>query len=173
MTMNESKKVYIAGPLFSTSELEFNLKLNEFLENVGFTTFLPQNDGYLLSDLMKNGYGKEDALKLIFQKDLNELKNSDIIVFVLDGRVPDEGACVEIGLAFAYEKECIGLKTDSRTLINNMDNPLIVGALKGRIAKSFSELEFLLKPYIGKELIQQTGTTSCRPAPSLSRPLHI
>lgn len=155
MTMNESKKVYIAGPLFSKSELEFNLKLKEFLENVGFTTFLPQKDGYLLSDLMKNGYGKEDALKLIFQKDLNEIKNSDIVVFIMDGRVPDEGACVEIGFAFAYGKECLGLKTDSRTLIDNMDNPLIIGALKGRIAKSFSELEFFLKSYLEKDLIQQ------------------
>ncbi len=159
MTMNESKRVYIAGPLFSTSELEFNLKLNDFLENVGFTTFLPQNDGHLLSDLMKNGYEKEDALKLIFQKDLNEIKSSDIVVFIMDGRVPDEGACVEIGLAFAYGKECFGLKTDSRSLIDNMDNPLITGALKGRIAKSFSELEFFLKPYIEKDLMQQLVLT--------------
>ncbi len=150
MSKNELKKVYIAGPLFSKSELDFNLKLNDFLEKIGFTTFLPQIDGHLLSELIKNGSGKEDALKLIFQKDLIEIRNSDIVVFIMDGRVPDEGACVEIGLAFAYGKECFGLKTDSRTLIDNMDNPLITGVLKGRIAKSFSELESFLKSYIEK-----------------------
>jgi len=142
------KIVYIAAPLFSKSELEFNLQLNEFLESIGFDTFLPQHGGYVLSELMDNGLGKDDAIQMIFQKDTEEIKNCDIIVFAMDGRVPDEGACVEIGLAYAYNKECFGLKTDSRSFIDNMDNPLITGALKGRIAKSFSELEHLLKPFI-------------------------
>ena len=68
-------------------------------------------------------------------------------MFVLDGRVPDEGACVEVGLAYAYEKECIGFKSDSRSLMGEMDNPLLIGVLKGRIAKSFSELEKFLKDF--------------------------
>ncbi len=142
------KTVYIAGPLFSKSELDFNLRLNEFLKNLGFNTFLPQRDGHLLSELVSNGSAKAEAIQKIFQKDTENIKNCDLVVFVMDGRVPDEGACVEIGLAFAYNKECFGLKTDSRSLMDNMDNPLIIGALKGRIAKSFPELEFLLKPFI-------------------------
>ncbi len=140
--------VYIAAPLFSESELDFNLKLNEFIKNLGFDTFLPQEDGHLLSELIDNGSEKGEAIQKIFQKDLEHIKNCALVVFVMDGRVPDEGACVEIGLAFAYNKECFGLKTDSRSLMDDMDNPLIIGALKGRIAKSFSELELLLKPFI-------------------------
>lgn len=58
---------------------------------------------------------------MIFQKDMEEIKKSDIVVFVMDGRVPDEGACVGIGLGYAYNKECIGLKTDSRSLMDGMD----------------------------------------------------
>jgi len=139
------KTVYIAGPLFSESELEFNRRLNTFLKNLGFNTFLPQEDGHLLSELMEQGFEKDNAIKMIFQMDAEKIKDSDIIVFIMDGRVPDEGACVEIGLAYAYNKECFGLKTDSRSLIGDMDNPLIVGALKGRIARSFPELEKLLK----------------------------
>ncbi len=142
------KTVYIAAPLFSKSELDFNLILNEFLKNLGFNTFLPQRDGHLLSELVGNGSTKNEAIQKIFQKDSETIKNCDLVVFVMDGRVPDEGACVEIGLAFAYNKECFGLKTDSRSLMDDMDNPLIIGALKGRIAKSFSELEHLLKPFI-------------------------
>ncbi len=142
------KKIYIAAPLFSRSEMEFNLKLNEFLKNLSFETFLPQEDGHLLSELLKNEIEKDKAIIKIFQKDRENIENCDIVVFVMDGRVPDEGACVEIGLAYAYNKECFGLKTDSRSLMDNMDNPLIVGALKGRIAGSFRELEQLLIPYI-------------------------
>jgi nucleoside 2-deoxyribosyltransferase len=142
------KTVYIAGPLFSKSELDFNLRLNEFLKSLEFNTFLPQQDGYLLSNLVDNGLEKDEAIQTIFQKDTETIKNCDLVVFVMDGRVPDEGACVEIGLAYAYNKECFGLKTDSRSLMDNMDNPLIIGAVKGRIARSFPELESLLKSYI-------------------------
>jgi nucleoside 2-deoxyribosyltransferase len=142
------KKVYVAGPLFSRAELDFNLQLNEFLEKLGFSTFLPQRDGHLLSELMDEGFKENEAIQMIFQKDTEMIKKSDIIVFVMDGRVPDEGACVELGLAFAYNIECFGLKTDPRFLMGGMDNPLITGALKGRIAGSFSELKILLKPFV-------------------------
>lgn len=33
-----------------------------------------------------------------------------------------------------------GLKTDSRSLMDNFDNPLILGALEGKIAKSINDL---------------------------------
>ncbi|MCE8428006.1 MAG: nucleoside 2-deoxyribosyltransferase [Candidatus Methanoperedens sp.] len=154
------KKVYIAGPLFSESELEFNRRMNEFLNNLGFNTFLPQEDGHLLSELKEEGFEKENAIQMIFQKDLKEIKDCDILVFIMDGRVPDEGACIEIGLAYAYEKECFGLKTDSRSLMSNMDNPLIIGALKGRIAKSFPELESLLKSFIKDDFITSQSSKS-------------
>lgn len=142
------KTVYIAGPLFSKSELDFNLRLNEFLRDLGFNTFLPQKDGHLLSELIDNGMEKDEAVQMIFEKDIENIKTCDIVVFVMDGRVPDEGACVEIGLAYAYNKECFGLKTDIRSLVDNIDNPLITGSLKGRIAKCFSDLGQLLKPFI-------------------------
>lgn len=47
---------------------------------------------------------------------------------LVDGRVPDEGACVELGLAYAYGKRCYGAKTDTRSLELDLDlNPLISG----------------------------------------------
>jgi nucleoside 2-deoxyribosyltransferase len=138
------KKVYIAGPLFSHAEKEFNERIDKYLQAMGFKTFLPQRDGYLLADLMAQFSDKQDAIDTIFYKDVEEIKGCDVVLFVLDGRVPDEGACVEVGLAYAYDKECIGFKSDSRSLMSEMDNPLLVGVLKGRIAKSFSELETFL-----------------------------
>ncbi len=143
-----NNKIYVAGPLFSIAELEFNEKIDSNLRKMGFSTFLPQRDGHLLSSLLSEGYSKEEATKIIFEMDTHHIKNSDIVLFLLDGRVPDEGACVEIGLAYAYGKECIGYKTDSRSIMGDSDNPLIVGALKNRIAKSYHELEFILKKFI-------------------------
>ena len=141
------KRIYIASPLFSQAEKNFNDYLSKFLEDMGFETFLPQRDGYNLSELLSDYTSKSFALKKIFELDISEIKTSDIVVFIMDGRVPDEGACVEIGYAYALGKECIGLKTDSRALMSDLDNPLIIGTLKDRIARNFKELEDFLIPY--------------------------
>ena len=129
-----------SGPLFSKPELDFNEMVERYLAGFGYSTYLAQRDGYLLSDLIASGESKSSAVKKIFEKDLLEIQNSDILVCIMDGRVPDEGACVELGIAYALGKECIGLKTDTRCLIDDLDNPLITGALKGRIARSVDEL---------------------------------
>ena len=138
-------RIYIAGPLFSDAERSYNENLNKFLKEMGFETFLPQHDGHKLSELLTDNLSKSDAINKIFKRDIEEIQNSDIVVLIMDGRVPDEGACIEIGYAYSLGKECIGLKTDCRSLMSDMDNPLIVGALKNRIAKNMRELEkFLL-----------------------------
>lgn len=134
------KRVYIAGPLFSQAELEFNEKVDKFLTKLGYETFLPQRDGHLLSDLIAGDEPKYKVIKKIFELDVKEIQKSDILLLIIDGRVPDEGACVELGIAYALDKECIGLKTDSRYLMDNLDNPLILGALDGKIAKSINDL---------------------------------
>jgi hypothetical protein len=77
---------------------------------------------------------------LTFLKDIKEIRKCDILVIVLDGRVPDEGACLELGYAFALGKKCIGLKTDSRSLHYGVDNPMIMGCIKNRVANSIEDL---------------------------------
>jgi nucleoside 2-deoxyribosyltransferase len=136
-------KIYIAGPLFCKAELDYNEQLAKFLSGHGFDTFLPQRDGYQQTELEK-AVGKTKSSEMIFEKDVQELKNSDVVVFNLDGRVPDEGACVEIGIGYALGKDCVGLKTDVRTAFDGIDNPMILGALRFRVVSSFGELKAVL-----------------------------
>jgi nucleoside 2-deoxyribosyltransferase len=43
--MNKRKKtVYLAGPLFTHAELEYNLELKDMMFKKGFSVFLPQTD---------------------------------------------------------------------------------------------------------------------------------
>ncbi len=142
--MIRMSRIYVAGPLFSEAEKQYNEYLSKCLEDMGFETFLPQRDGYELSELLANGDSESVAMGKIFKRDISEIQKSDIVVFVMDGRVPDDGACVEIGYAYAMGKECIGLKTDPRTLMSDLDNPMILGALKDRIARNLKELEYFL-----------------------------
>ena len=123
------KKIYFAAPLFCKSEKDFNLTLAQLLEDAGYKVFLPQRDGFeavLLQDKTE-----KEKVRMIFEKDTSEILSSDIFFMVLDGRVPDDGACVELGIAYANGKRCYGVKTDARSIELGMDlNPLISGCFK-------------------------------------------
>ena len=55
-------RIYIAGPLFSEAEIHFNERLDRFLSDKGFRTFLPQRDGFRLSELLLNGESNSKAM---------------------------------------------------------------------------------------------------------------
>ncbi len=130
------KKVYFAGPMFNQSEKDFNAKMAKVLEDAGYEVFLPQRDGIEAAQL--EGKSEEELVKMIFSLDEGKVKESDIVFMNLDGRVPDEGACVELGLAYAYGKRCYGFKTDTRAAERNLDlNPMITGCM----SKIFSDFD--------------------------------
>ena len=136
------KKVYFAGPLFNQSEKDFNLKIANVLEEYGYEVFLPQRDG--IEAALLEGKSEEELIEMIFSLDEGKVKESDIIFMNLDGRVPDEGACVELGIAYASGKRCYGFKTDTRTIELGMDlNPMISGCMIK-----------LFKDYDGDKLIE-------------------
>lgn len=120
------KRIYFAAPLFSAAEREYNLKIVSILESYGYEVFLPQRDGFLAPEL--EGKSEEEKTEMIFKKDEEEVLKADIIFMMLDGRAPDEGACVELGIAYANGKRCYGFKSDSRSVELDMDlNPMITG----------------------------------------------
>ena len=123
------KKVYFAGPLFNQGEKDFNERITKVLESHGYQVFLPQRDGIEAARL--EGKSEEEIEKIVFELDEREVRKADIIFMSLDGRVPDEGACVELGIAYGAGKRCYGFKTDTRVIEKNMDiNPMISGCMK-------------------------------------------
>ena len=126
--VKEGKRVYFAAPLFSQAERDYNLKITHILEDYDYQVFLPQRDGYLAPDL--SGLNEEEKAKKIFDKDYEEIMAADIFFGILDGRAPEEGVCVELGIAYANNKRCYGFKTDARSVEIDMDlNPMISGCL--------------------------------------------
>ena len=108
--MNRTINVYIAAPLFSVAEREFNDRLAEALKAAfdSCTINLPQQFAVSIS-------GQSGFLDRVFEYSLESIKKSDAIVAVLDGPDVDSGTCVEIGYAFANKKPIIGLRTDFRS----------------------------------------------------------
>ena len=142
------KKVYLAGPLFNKAEKDFNLQVCKVLEDAGYNVFLPQRDG-IESALVENMTGDEKAKK-IFHEDTKAIYESDVLLMVLDGRVPDDGACVELGIAYALKKPCYGIKSDTRCIESDLDiNPMLTGCFT-KIIKNLDGEKLLedLKEYI-------------------------
>lgn len=98
------------------------------MEQYDYSVFLPQRDGFLATEL--EGLIEEEKIAKIFAKDREEMLNADICFALLDRRAPDEGACVEIGIAYASGKRCYGFKTGARSVELDMDlNPMISDCL--------------------------------------------
>jgi nucleoside 2-deoxyribosyltransferase len=137
------KKIYFAAPLFNEMELKRNEEYTNLLEQWGYEVYLPQREAGLSAQILKDE--KNDKLetnKRIFNTDLQGIKNSDILIFFLDGRVPDEGACVELGIAYALGKKCIGYKTDDRNLdFTGDDNLFIEGCMDFKVMHNIIELK--------------------------------
>ena len=129
-------RVYFAGPLFCEAEKVFNLRLTEKLEAKGYQVFLPQRDGVEIQKPPYNKTPNDELQKTIFELDRDKLLQADIFLFVLDGRVPDEGGCVELGVVYGQKhllqqnKLLIGLHTDMRGAFpSGKLNAMINGAL--------------------------------------------
>ncbi|WP_440954785.1 nucleoside 2-deoxyribosyltransferase [Methanosarcina sp. Mfa9] len=132
--MKEKKTIYLAGPLFTQAELEFNRKLRDMLLKKGFAVFLPQED----AEDAKKEHERQNQ-KYIFQRCVEGVDDSDFVVAVLDGVDVDSGTAWEIGYAYAKGKVIIGLRTDFRELSNGIVN-LMIEVSADTLARNEEEL---------------------------------
>ncbi len=103
-------RVYLAAPLFSEAERSYNATLAARLEENLFEVYVPQEAG---DDSGTRGNPAQDIL---FEKNLQALKDADIVVAIIDGADADSGTAWEMGYAFAVEKPVIALRTDFRRI---------------------------------------------------------
>jgi nucleoside 2-deoxyribosyltransferase len=151
-------RLYFAAPLFNEAERVFNLELTRHLEAVGIEVFLPQRDGVESDRPPYDTMSRERRRALMFAADRDEVLASDIFLFVTDGRVPDEGAAVELGIAYAHrhlnghQRLIVGLRTDTRTAFASAAlNPMISQALD-TLCDSVDDLLGLLGARLGAEV---------------------
>jgi nucleoside 2-deoxyribosyltransferase len=126
------KKIYIAGPLCTEENRKFLEEIDRLCKNLGFKTFLPHRDAGL--------FRKLNDIPKISKKDLEELKNCDILIGILDGICVGAGTAWEMGFFQALGKKVIGLKTDRKI---NESIPEISTIIAGQveIAESLEELK--------------------------------
>ncbi len=101
--MNNSTWIYLAGPLFSTAERNYNLELAGHLRGGALGVFLPQEECEGLSTPGE-----------IYEKCIEGIRGASVVVAVLDGTDADSGTAWEMGYAMARGIPVIGLRTDFR-----------------------------------------------------------
>ena len=100
-------KVFLAAPLFSEAERNFNSKVAKRLRDKGFQVWLAQESPFIHE-------GTPEEKQKIYEEDISTLKACDVVVAILDGVEVDSGVAFEMGYAVAIGKPVIGLKTDHR-----------------------------------------------------------
>ena len=103
-------RIYLAAPLFSMAQRQFNEDLKAALEGIDpdWEIVLPQEHSDLLN---------KDAHEFpedVYRWCIGELEKVDQIVAILDGSDADSGTCIEMGYARAIGKRIVGVRTDKR-----------------------------------------------------------
>lgn len=118
---------YMAGPLFSLAEREFNANLADEIEQRAardaavIRCILPQDECY----------GK--PIGCVAAQCLYDIQRSDCVVACLDGSDTDSGTAVEIAYARRLGMPVIGYRTDFR----GADTPLGVNAMIHEFCSQF------------------------------------
>jgi hypothetical protein len=58
----------------------------------------------------------------------------------MNGRVPDEGAMVEAGIAWSHNKSVVVFNSDERSLIHGNCNPLVIGLSNFEIVRHYEDV---------------------------------
>jgi nucleoside 2-deoxyribosyltransferase len=116
-------KLYLAGPLFTTSERTWNAEVASALRAAGHEVFLPQE-----KEPGKDGRG-------IFATDVGGIDWADGLVVIVDGADPDSGTAWEVGYAFGTKKPVVLVRTDVRAFAGAAGdyNPMLTEAATARI----------------------------------------
>jgi len=137
--------VYLAAPFFSCCERAFNLSILNLLENAKLQVFYPARDGIVAKDEIASGKSEADVLAAVWLCDTDAIVNSRAVLAVLDGRVVDEGVCVEIGYASALKKMIVGYHTDDRKCFTWGLNPMVLQAMTTRVSSNAAAVEAIKK----------------------------
>jgi hypothetical protein len=97
-------KIYLAGPLFTLAQRDFNARLKAELEELKHEeVWLPQEHER-----------PNKSAQQIFDDDVAAIRRMDVVVANMDGSDPDSGTCWECGFAYGIGKPYLVFRTDFR-----------------------------------------------------------
>ncbi len=146
-------KIYLAGPLFSLGEREFNKKLSGLL-----IAYLTDAEVILPQELPRKKRG-HDPFHGLFEECIGSIEGADIVLAVLDGPDVDAGTSFEIGYAFAKHIPVIGIRTDPRQLEESGVNLMISRSVTNIISAMDPEMTLEVLARTISETIDDLGVS--------------
>lgn len=131
--------IYLAGPLFSLAEKEFNQRLSDLItaRMEGASLILPQEE-------CKGLMSGSDAFSDIFDTCVRSIDRADVVLAILDGPDVDSGTGFEVGYAYSKGKPVIGVRTDPRQLEDQGVNCMISRSVNSMIRLGSGKLDTAL-----------------------------
>src|SRR6266478_13929 len=136
-------KIYLAGPLFTTAEQQFNRAVSRALADSGHEVWLPQEHE-----------PRSKTARAIFEKDLEGLQWAEVVVANMDGPDPDSGTCWECGYGFT-KIPVVLFRTDFRQAGDATNTPF-------NLMMSESAAATLLLPWLPRSKLQPTSAVLWR-----------
>lgn len=141
--MSDKLKIYIAGPLFSDSEIRDRKETAEVLRKMGYDCYNPIEQN---SDI---GYHLEE----LYRRDIEAMTECDFSVLHVDGE--DPGTIAELGWLTAMNKPVFSVYSNWK--YQEPTNLFVRGLTlqkPNRLFKSFAELYQFLNTYKHKSEIE-------------------
>lgn len=107
----KTEKIYMAGPLFTWYDRDFNMRLAGVLRNHGYEVFLPQE-----SEQNEENIEGRFQPRAIFASDIVGIAWADTILANLDGADVDSGTAWECGFAKGLGKKVLAYRLDFRSI---------------------------------------------------------
>ncbi len=129
-------KLYLAGPLFTVAERDFNLRLARALRRLGHEVWLPQEKEQ-----------RRKTARTIFREDVAGIDWAEAVLANMDGPDPDSGTCWECGYAYG-KKPILLFRTDFRSGAEHRDAPynlMLTELATRRFELPFTDLDTLAK----------------------------
>jgi nucleoside 2-deoxyribosyltransferase len=136
--------IYLAGPLFTKYEWDWNEQLAHELEKLGYKTFLHQRD---CTGTMN---------QQIFVDCIAGVETCDVVLANVDGTDADSGTAFEVGYAHAKNKVVILYRTDFRKRADDGD----VNLMLARSCDCFLRCSTLAEVVVAAHEYLQTGCST-------------
>ncbi len=141
-------RIYLSGPLFTEAERRWNRALARRLTELirGVEIVLPQDFKF------DESFNDPRDFPRIFTACIEQLRDADAVVAILDGADVDSGTALEMGIAYERGIPIIGVRTDYRESQDRGVNLVVAGACTELLREmSFAEnTERLARDLAGK-----------------------
>lgn len=135
-------RAFYAAGMLNQGERAFDLDVMRLLDELGYETMRSPGNTELKA-YVAAGMSPHEARSRLFKANLDAVDHADLVIVNLDGQVPDEGACIEVGIAYGRGKRCVGVRTSPPEPEDEI-NPIVDGVLDYEVAHGLTELSNIL-----------------------------